>query len=236
MKKLNIQYISYSGNLLTELFKVNTLNLPESFDDYEINILDLSDENLWKNKGNNANYLDCFQDVDNIGKMINNSDSKILIVLPQNIEYNYGLTKNWGGNLHYNKIEFKNKISILDNVINIILGTKIEPSLLMYNKTKSKIDNEEISCDFVFKNVSEEQIITKSVNGRSITTINVLKNYITTLNLKKENNFFNFLKEINWIYSEENDAPEWIENEKIFNDVKLESKKVNILVAIDKIN
>ena len=74
MKKLNIQYISYSGNLLTELFKVNTLNLPESFDDYEINILDLSDENLWKNKGNNANYLDCFQDVDNIGKMINNSD------------------------------------------------------------------------------------------------------------------------------------------------------------------
>ena len=47
----NVQLVNYSGESTIKKFKVNKLSSPEPFDDYEINIIDLSDVYVWRYDG-----------------------------------------------------------------------------------------------------------------------------------------------------------------------------------------
>ena len=237
MKKQNIQYINYNGSFTSNLFKINKLNSPESFDDYDINILDLSDKNIWTNNSSSTQNLNCISDINSIATMIKKTKNKILVVLPQNILFRFDSRTTYDKTQVFQQSkELKNNISLLNNIIEVLLGSKFNNSWLIYNKTKSKIDNEIISCDFVFQNVTNEQAVTVSTTKTSVTTINYLGKHFTTLNLKTEDNFMSLLKELKWMSAEETEVPGWIMNEYFLNDFELVDKKQRIKKELENLN
>lgn len=237
MKNQNIQYINYYGSFTSNLFKKNKLNSPESFDDYDINIVDLSDKDIWTNNSCETQNLNCILDIKSIATMIKKTNNKILVVLPQNIYFRFDYRANYDRIPKFQQSkELKNNIPLLNSIIEIILNTKFNNSWLIYNKTKSKINNEIIPCDFVFHNVTDEQTATVSTTRTSVTTINYLGKYFTTLNLKTEDNFMSLLKELKWISTEESEIPEWVSHENLLNDNELKNKKEKIKKELESLN
>ena len=170
----NIQFINYSGDFNSSKFKVNRLSSPESFDDYNVNIIDLSDANNWKNMGTSIQNINNISDIKTLSAMIRKTSNKILVVLPQNISFKY----NWGyvgsGKNYTQSVELKDNIPLLNLIIETLLGKHFGNSWLMYNKTKSKVQGEILTCDFIFQNISAEQSVISSITGTSTTTINYL--------------------------------------------------------------
>lgn len=244
--KEKIQIINLKENEPIEGIKFNLFRSPESFDDYDINIIDLSQQSVWYNRGCNIDKLNINNDLSSISEMIKVSSSKILILLPQNITFmfNYGRNAHQQTDHYQNSIELKNCISILNSIINKLLGSSIKDSLILYNKTKTKIQDKLIESDFVFSEDFLGEIITTSNNQKSITTIGQQETYFTTLDLSKNNyaELLPYLREINWLGDDE-EFPEWIDEIDFLDDLELKNnqneliqKKNEISKEIDEIS
>ena len=88
-------------------YTLSDFKTPKIFDDFDLNVLDLGFEELWTSKINDINIyyndieynntyysdnnnIDMIKDLKQYYKMFeNNKDTKILIVLPQNIMFKY---------------------------------------------------------------------------------------------------------------------------------------------------
>lgn len=245
--KEKIQIINSGEYKTIEGVKFNLFNSPESFDDYEINIIDLSHKNVWYNRGYNVDKLNIDNDILSIREMIKISSSKILILLPQNINfmYNYGKPLYTQRNEYYqNTIELKNCTGLLNSIINKLLGTSIKDSFIIYNKTKTQIKDEFIESDFVFSENSFGKVITKSNNLKSITTIEFHNVYFTTIDLLSNNynRLIPYLEGIKWLGNDEK-LPEWIDEIDFLDDLELKNnqneliqKKNEISKEIDELN
>ena len=90
---MNIQIIAYNdiGHRFGGLSQaVNTFDKAMVFDDFDVNIIDLTDQNLWRNKSDNYNQISCNNDLKTLGKLIRDtSNSKIVLLLPGNIPFHY---------------------------------------------------------------------------------------------------------------------------------------------------
>jgi hypothetical protein len=68
--------------------KISSINEPAAFDMYDVNIIDLSYKDIWKNKDHATDTIDCIKDFDSIKRIIYTSkQSTIIITLPQNVSY-----------------------------------------------------------------------------------------------------------------------------------------------------
>ena len=228
-----IQFINYLGNFNSSKFKVNKLSSPESFDDYNVNIIDLSDANNWQNMGTSLQNINNLSDIKTLSAMIKKTNNKVLVILPQNISFKY----NWGyvgsGKNYTQSIELKNNISLINSIIEILIGTNFKNSWLMYNKTKSKVQGDVLTCDFIFQNINTEQSVILSTTGTSTTTINYLGLYFTTLKLQSEENILNIVREVGWNSSSDNNCPEWMSDVDILDDKELHNKYENNSKQID---
>lgn len=245
--KEKIQIINLKENGPIEGIKFNLFRSPESFDDYDINVIDLSQQSVWYNRGYNLDKLNIDNDLASIIEMIKVSSSKILILLPQNISLKFNFGKplySQQSEYYQNSIELKNCISLLNSIINKLLGSSIKDSLILYNKTKTKIQDQLIESDFVFSEDFLGEIITTSNNQKSITTIGQQETYFTTLDLSKNNYvaLFPYLQEIHWLGNDE-EFPEWIDEIDFLDDLELKNnqneliqKKNEISKEIDEIN
>ena len=132
--KEKIQIINLKENEPIEGIKFNLFRSPESFDDYDINIIDLSQQSVWYNRGYNLDKLNIDNDLASIIEMIKVSSSKILILLPQNISLKFNFGKplySQQSEYYQNSIELKNCISLLNSIINKLLGSSVKDSLLL---------------------------------------------------------------------------------------------------------
>ena len=91
--KETIQYITFNGRNVNDKFKNSKLSAPDSFIDFSINIIALSDDKIWENRANDYLNLDCSKDLEIISKMIRSSDNKTLVILPQNKTFKYNYIK-----------------------------------------------------------------------------------------------------------------------------------------------
>lgn len=219
---MTIQYINFRGSFTSTTIKVNKISAPESFDDYEYNIVDLSGDDLWKYADQSPTSINHIDDIRSLSAMINTTQNKVLIVLPQNIKYYYDM--NYSGKEYYHSCELKNIIPLITSILEILLGLPFDKSWLMYNKTKSIIQGNEMSCDFVFHNVDEELAITSSATGKSITTIHYGDTHLTTLKLKSESDISDFMQELKWT-DQTIDMPQWVDNIDCLDDTVLKEEK-----------
>lgn len=213
---------------------------PKVFDDFELNILDLSFRDLWKYDDINIKDINMSKDLKHYYRMIkNNRNTKILIILPQNISFKYYLTYLDGPEKEYYKNEDLKNLTgfitqkILEDVYNYNF-------ILNFGENSINLNGLNIKADFYFdeKEIKEEQKILESDISNKLTTIKVEENiYFTTLDLMKSKEileaFLEKTKIIN-IFNEE-EEPDWFNDIKILDDVNIENEVSQIEEEITKL-
>ena len=223
-------------------YTVSDFKKPGVFDDFELNVLDLSFEELWTSKINDIEHnnnidIDMIKDLKHYHTMLkNNKDTKILIVLPQNITLKY--CWDWSEEEYIMSEDLKNLtffISqiVFENVYNYWLRLNFGCNSINLNRL-------DITADFYFdeKEIEEEQKILKSDTSSKLTTIRAEENiYFTTLNLMKSREVLEaFLEKTNILNkSNEEKEPEWFNDIKILDDVDIENEVSQIEEEITRL-
>ena len=220
-------------------YKLSEFKDPKVFDDFELNILDLSFAELWEYEDSYIKDINMNNDIKHYYRMIeDNVNTKILIILPQNISFKYDRGYS-SGYMHYRKYED------LKNLTGFI-SQKILKYVYNYNFTLNfgeniiKLNGLNIKADFYFdkKEIEEEQKILKSDISNKLTTIKVDENiYFTTLDLMKSKEILEaFLEKTKIIdVSNEEEEPEWFNDIKILDDVNIENEVSEIEEEIIKL-
>lgn len=194
---------------------VSSLNAPNSFDDFDINIVDLSNPYIWRNAENSYQTIDSISDLKSICTIINNkTTSKVVIAFPQNIELCYN--RNYQGG--YNKsIQLKDMIhSLSSNIIFKILPNGCYPYDLYFEPTHTKVGNIEYTADFYFDTPGE--VITQSSSQKhTTTTLNDNGVFATTLNLANSLDELKYFVKTVFEPAQKESAPKWI-NDISFSD------------------
>ncbi|MEX1378213.1 MAG: hypothetical protein AB1Z23_12185 [Eubacteriales bacterium] len=214
---------------------------PKAFDAFDINLIDLSTESIWKNDGDYKG-INIGNEINDLNMIISNgTKSKIIILLPQNCTFNYGKASN--GKL-VKKIALKDNIGTLQNILfrNLAyVGWDQHRKLLLYGQTQTKINNEVAYADFSFIQLSflnkdKVKPITFDSSGKYITTVEMHKKILTTLDIgNSEEKIMNFLTEINLI-NEKEIEPEWFKDIERLDDKELNEEKSKIDIQIDRLN
>lgn len=206
-------------------YKISSLDEFDSFDDFEINIVDLSDGEIWRNKENNKIHLNSYLDLLTIKKEIETSiKCKIILVLPQNCYYRY-----YYGINNYNKsIKIKDMLTEFIDIISKYL-VKIEGFDITYSKNETIIRNSTYKSDFNFNFENSEAFdtITKSKSSNKSTSI-IYKNVIlTTLNIfETSQHLLDYIDIFLCDSSEKLLIPEWIDSVDFFDDKVLKADKL----------
>lgn len=217
-------------------YTVSDFKKPKVFKDFELNVLDLSFQDLWTSIQGDSNEIYMIKDLKHYHTMLkNNKDTKILVVLPQNITLKYY----WGWSGKYinsedlkNLTDFISKI-VYENVYNYWFR-------LNFGCNSINLSRLEITADFYFDetDIKEEQKILKSDKSNKLTTIKAEENiYFTTLNLMKSKEILEaFLEKTKIINtSDEEEEPEWCKEIKILDDVDIENEVSQIEEEITKL-
>ncbi len=228
-----IQIIAYDIDKYKEYseekYKLSKLGEIQALDDFELCVIDLSDEYIWRYKEDNPISINYCRDLLTLKEaIINRKKSKILIVLPQNVTFYYNY------NYHYNSgYKFDSSIQIKDNKENVMqIISKflydIGSLRISYEKTNTKVDDIVISADFNFIDVKLTKFapVTFSNNSNKITTVKNENVFLTTLNISKDERIVSILIDKYCRYEDEKQSvPEWVYNVNFFNDEELKDKK-----------
>ena len=159
---------------------LSPLSMPRSLDEFDINIIDLNTERLWRYKNQSYSTVDDINHLQSIFQMVKNSSkSKIIYVLPKNYTFLYHVHSHG----YYKSVLLKDE---LDNIKKHILSQIVYPNIfghsLMFENTRTEISGKTYEADFYFSGTSG--CVTKSRASEKITTI-ILKDgiYATTLNI-----------------------------------------------------
>ena len=113
-----IQVATYSGKEAKyngELVEQYSLHDIRSLDEYDITVIDLNSEYLWKNRESDTQTINRIADFKSISEMIKNSlSSQIVFVLPQNVTFEY---YNWNGKNYSKSRELKDMLNDLTKYI-----------------------------------------------------------------------------------------------------------------------
>lgn len=232
------KYKDYSD----KVYKISKLGEIQALDDFEICIVDLSNEYIWRYNGSSPTNVNCYRDLITIKEaIINSNTTKIVIVFPQNKKFSCNQTYEFiGGSRQYS---FEDSIQLKDNKINLmkIINNslfKLEKLELAFEKTKTVCEAKSIDADFNFINYKEEKFesVTYSKNSNKVTTIKKNNIFLTTLNILKDMDILKLFIEnycIDNIQKEE--IPDWINNIKFFDDEQLNQNKDKNLTHINEL-
>lgn len=224
MQEYKLQYLTYKSdnNFVNENITINGLDEPQSLDEFDVNIIDLSSENIWRSNNYNIDFPHCIGEFKLLKTMIENSNkTNILIILPQNCDFVFNLEVGW---------EYRRFCAIKH-----LLGNQFEdwvnklayfsPNRLLYENTTTKIHNCNYKAAFHFSEqyLNEDCKITTSEGSEKITTIKYRGMYFTTLELGSAKDILNLLSYIGLIQLHTK-MPDWILALEMFNDVEEKQK------------
>lgn len=122
-----------------------------AFDAFELTVIDLQDEQLWKSDYNNDKLLYDHADISSIReKMLLSKNSKCIVLLPQNCIYSHGYGRDYsaGRNRYLEKSPLKN---LFRNFKESPIGDLFSLSMpICFGESKTFLSNKELSSDFSF--------------------------------------------------------------------------------------
>ncbi|QPH84111.1 hypothetical protein CVT06_02975 [Campylobacter concisus] len=223
---MKIQIISYST-----IFKINDPHIsqtisafdrPRSFDEFDLNIIDLNSPNLWSF---NSEYQKCTEAVyhlKTLKEIMRNSKRGIfIIIMPANIKVS----------VHYPEcytnqtVVIKDILKQVDQELSTLALSNIK---LRYEISTTTINERNFYSDFIFDNV-EEETIKWSNGGKSTIVKHNERLYSTTLLIKNTTNDLEIL--ISFIVSrfKKSDVPDWFNSLEYFDDAALKNKRSELL-------
>ena len=101
---MRIQLIT-NRNMGTTKICTSKISSPKSLDEFEVDVIDLTDAELWKNDDNNYTHINAQNDFLSIQTMVERkSSAKIVYILPQDVAFHYYCSKSGGTKHYFNKI------------------------------------------------------------------------------------------------------------------------------------
>lgn len=225
---MKIQYLRrFEEKDKYKILEQNSILQPRVLDDFDINIIGLSDPKIWVSE--DSNEIDCLKDLKNIFKLIEErKKSEIIIMCPQNIKYYYGKIGTYGNGKK--NIELKSNIVFISK---IVTNGMIEEEIFTFGKTNTIIDQENISSDFYFKDNLNVEVLTESEKSKKKTTVKFNNIIFTTLKLETENEIEKFIKFI-FQNTDEERIPEWVQEYNFNNDLELKKDRKKIEEELSK--
>lgn len=192
---------------------INTFHDAQSLDEFEINIVNLNSEVIWRNTGDNKETINDKKDFISLSSMIQNSSTtEIVIIFPQNTNFKYY----YYGERYNRACELKDMLKPMINNILPSLYSPLYSLMLYYENTKTKIGSKEIEASFHFHNY--DTTLLTSVKSNKATAIEWHGIILTTLNLKDYNDVIGFLSAVN-LLSKKETIPDWAKEIKMFDDI-----------------
>ncbi len=219
-----------------KIFTISEIDSFQSFDNYDITVIDISGEGLWYNKENSFKCINKYRDFLSINAAIEKSkNSKIIILFPQNINFYYYYTYEINRKTYIKNIKIKDMKYDFIGIINSNL-ISMNQVRIDFGRNYTNINRERISADFSFISVSDEDIVLTAENKNDIVAIKNGKAIITTLEIENEENMINLLKIVfPSCFDKKTEAPDWIKEIEFYTDKKCEEDIAEIDRQIDKI-
>lgn len=199
----------------------STFSAPRSLDEFDINIINLGDEQLWyEGSMNNPATLNEIENLHAIGQMvIHSSKTTILYVFPQDIEYHFAESyslKNGINIPNYSGARWRDQLKQTQEKVfpKVIDGFKVN---LAYENTKTTISDESYCAAFYFLETVEN--ITISDFSNKPTTIKVNDRiFLTTLDvLTEEQKLLYFIRNVVFPVKKD-EKPDWMNEISFFDD------------------
>lgn len=233
---MKIQYLSIFKKFIEEI-TCNEISSPCAFDSFDVNIISLDDDYVWRSSFPNGTPLNIEKDLINLFKIIESSKRKIptIILLPQD------------RNIYYDKYYDKYKLSMsLRFCLNDLFSRNLKCIYASqygysFENNITELNGFSLKSSFYFSSVLSSKIITKSKDSERPTTIydpdrNI---YYSFLKLEKYGEVMAFLSYLK-IDNKEVDIPNWLKEYSFFDDKKLlieketTTKKIGELIAENK--
>ena len=232
-----VQVISYdveNWNIDDKDYIVRELNNPRSFDEFDINVVDLRDDRIWIcEEYSVTDAINIYSDLENIETIIKNSQkSNVVVILPQDITFKYS----WDGECYENSIQFRSNLHLVNSSVSNISFIPLD--LLIYENTTTKIKDNLYEAAFYF-NCPWANILTKSSKSEKPTTVRLDDIIITTLDIDGKEKLKEFFYKVGLLEDKEV-LPQWLQSFKFFDDSEQEKvisvSKVLIEEQMRKIN
>lgn len=205
----NLQKRDYSHITISEFGQ------PRSLDEFDVNIVDLGSENLWKTKEHVIKTIDRIADFHSIQSMVIHR-KKAIVVYSLPIDVYFSSYDSYEG-------EYKKRTRLKDSLISV--GKILQSSFpddtvfpdLLYEKTTTSIGIKAYNADFYFEH--GHSIVTLSDLSQKPTTISQKDYlYLTTLDITvSEQHLIDY---IDYIFpkQEYEEVPEWVRGTEFFDD------------------
>lgn len=194
-----------------------TLGKPQSLDEFDVVIIDLSAASIWRNKEPNPNSIDCINDFTSIKEMVRRTEhAVVLFVFPGNVEFKYST-----GYSASRSILIKDHLGTITKILNNALpdGEYQNSYRLLYESTRTEIKSISYMADFYFD--GSVCLCTKSVASNKPTTIKWTSSvYLTTLNILKTEHELRYFVDLIVPQRKKEDEPDWIKKVVCFDDEK----------------
>lgn len=222
---------------------INPLSSPQSLDEFEVNIIDLSTPSLWRASAYNKNKaIDSINDFRSIQQMVDRKKKAyILYVLPENGDFYFYCPSGVIGIRNETK-PLKDCLKLVSLNISQILPSSIKEEsapTIVFEKTKTKIGEFEYRANFHLEQLYYQgwSELSLSIDSKKITVIGLCRIFLTTLQiLESEEKLINFIK---FLFPPAEDEPEWAKDIHVLNDEELEqtieSKKQEIALLEEEI-
>lgn len=223
---MKIQIISYST-----IFKINdphisctisTFERPKSFDEFDLNIIDLNSPNLWSFSPEYQKCTEAVYHLKTLKEIMRNLKRGIfIIIMPANIK----VSVDYSGCYTNQTVAIKDILKQVNQELSTLVLSNIK---LRYEISTTTIDEQNFYSDFIFDNVDGETI--KWSNGGKSTIVKHNERlYSTTLFIKNATNDLEIL--VSFIVSrfKKSDVPDWFNGFEYFDDAMLKNKRNKLL-------
>ena len=197
--------------------EVSDFSSPKSFDMFDINIIDLRSEHIYRNKQSmNVVRVDCISDFLTINEMIANSKkTKFIFIYPKNINflalYEFGLYK-------ISK-RIKDIILYVSNVFSVL--NKELNYKFSFERTETKLsDNVNIAADCCVPERDDFEILLRSIDSDKVTCCKKDNLFLTTLDILTDEELQLFLEKVGLKANSNAVAPDWMNKVILFDDAE----------------
>lgn len=236
--------MNYSGknDFNFEVNQVSQLQQLYSPADFDINIYDLRDSELWKNSGKEPNKVNITPDLKRIYNMVNEAESsEHIFLLPRDLNFKYRYEFQGNHKTYISRIRLKDIIGLFNEILNDLIPVKID---VKYERTSYKLNEEEVQSDFIFIKKTSNKItfdeadyddILFTEKSRKMVGIKKENISVLTLDIKKNVQLEEIFKHLSVIPSYEANKPEWFNTISKFDDEDLINSLSDNKLKIDEL-
>lgn len=210
MQNKTIQVITHSGRETKyngSQIKQSSLHDIQSLDEFDINVIDLSASSLWEYKGVGNEKINSISDLISISNMITNrKTTQVLILYPQNIDFR---------NSTPYSVELKNMLSTLSKYILAELFQPLSNIELVYENTRTILQEKEFRASFYFKDVKNVLITSVKSNKPTVCLVNNI--ILSTLNIDGAEDLIILLSKLG-LLEQKQPVPDWFSEISMFDD------------------